>query len=106
MRALLALAIAASAAFSLPAHGQTRCWLFDEISQALEQTADEAQHGHGLMQNRQLLVLFVGPSGGWTLLRKTPRGLGCFVAAGEAWQDEPRGVRAGPSWGQLRWTWK
>ena len=85
-----ALAIAtAMAGQSPPATAQTTnyCGERDAMIKILRSQYKEGQRGLGIVNQTLLFELFVGPSGGWTMLATNANGKSCLIGSGEDWQD-------------------
>ena len=71
------------------------CGRHEEIRRLLAERFGERPQALGLQGNGQLLELFVSAERGtWTVVSVSPRGEGCILAAGRAWQEVPRPARA------------
>lgn len=95
-----ALALAAGAmhasALAAPAAAPP-CGLRSEIVTQLTQEHDEQQVAIGLSQQGQVLELWAGPNGGWTLLASLPTGISCIMALGERLEFKPFPLPGAPT---------
>tara|TARA_R110002096_G_scaffold403018_1_gene600511 strand:- start:971 stop:1273 length:303 start_codon:yes stop_codon:yes gene_type:complete len=79
--AILVLSGSANANVAAPPCGQR-----SDIVGQLAERHGEQRVALGLAQNGQVMELWVGPEGGWTLLASLPTGVSCVVAVGEQLQ--------------------
>ena len=85
---LLALTIAILAPSSVAAQGIGRCGLRAGVVAGLEQRYQEEQTALGLTAKGDLIEVFVGPSGSWTIIQTSPRGMSCIMATGSRWAQQ------------------
>ncbi|MCA8929510.1 MAG: hypothetical protein KDC18_15710 [Alphaproteobacteria bacterium] len=78
-----ASAAAATATVTVP------CGPRPEVVAQLAGRHDERQVAFGLARSGQVMELWAGPAGGWTLLATLPSGLTCLVAVGERLDVRP-----------------
>ena len=76
--AIPVLALAASAALARPVCAERRAYV-----EYLKVTLNETQEEIRLISERNLAELFVSPTGTWTLLATSPKGVSCLAASGE-----------------------
>lgn len=110
--AVLALGLALAVAFQSPSHGAARgeptrtvggavCLPRDVLVARLSDRFGEHRRGTGVIPGNddvspQVLELFVGSSGGWTLFIARADGVACVFVAGEDWRflDTRQGTNA------------
>jgi hypothetical protein len=78
---------------------EAACATQDEITALLGSRYGESAVSIGLTRTGQVLQIFSSDNGtSWTLLRTSPEGSTCIVAAGKHWQDlSPRRSPGQPS---------
>ncbi len=64
---------------------QIPCQMQATMTDRLARQFKEQPIGVGLINRSAALVLYTSPSGSWTLVSVTPRGMSCVKAAGSAW---------------------
>ncbi len=81
---------------ALPANAQSMCGPHEEMIKNLAGKYKEVRAGLGLAGDGNVVELYVGEDGSWTVLVTKPIGLTCMVAAGQDWQImAPQFVEAG-----------
>ncbi|MGL4280908.1 MAG: hypothetical protein ACRCS0_11115 [Albidovulum sp.] len=94
--------ISASLTFGLaaaapPAFAQAICGQYEALRAVLTDDYGESVSGRGLQSETRMIELWRSPeTGSWTLLMILPSGMGCILASGTDWQDEPK-ARIGTS---------
>lgn len=91
-RIILCRPLAAALALALahaPAAAQTPCMERTALGDHLARVYGERPAGSGIAGGAQLIEIFAGASGSWTLVVTTPDGRACVAAVGEAWQMLP-----------------
>lgn len=95
---VLTLVAAVLLAVTLPAAGQQAeaqptqrliaqiCRPHAEVEAKLLSDFGERKLGHGISGDGTLVELFAGPSGTFTVVKTSPRGVACIVDFGESWQ--------------------
>ncbi len=83
---VLGTLIALAAYFVTPADAQS-CNQRSEAVEHLFENYQEQPISNGISSSGHLVEIFVGPSGGFTILATTPQGLACVLATGENWRD-------------------
>ncbi|MDA8231062.1 MAG: hypothetical protein M0006_06965 [Magnetospirillum sp.] len=69
------------------------CGQRDDIMSSLARQFSEAPRELGLANNGAVIELTTSSDGRtWTLLLTRPDGTSCVIAAGEAWEAEPKAV--------------
>ena len=87
---LLATLIALTVApWPSPGAAQIICDDRDKMIEKLRDQFSEVQIWAGLADGRIFELWVACPDGSWTMLRTSPRGIACMVAAGEGWRGEP-----------------
>lgn len=89
-----------SCAFLLPAGlasanspiAEVVCAPTDEMRQKLSRQFGEVQQGTGLRGPDQVMELWSGNDGDWTLVMTYASGQSCIVAMGEHWSETPEKV--------------
>ncbi|MFQ5565022.1 MAG: hypothetical protein ACE5EU_01520 [Paracoccaceae bacterium] len=72
------------------AHAQLACGDRDAMVEQLSRTYGEVRKGAGLAGQAALFEVWASDSTGtWTILKTSPNGTSCLIAAGEFWRDEP-----------------
>ena len=80
------------ASFSLvtAAHAQTaKCGPRDALIAELTQKFGEVSHGAGIANNYQLIEVWSGVDGSWTILSSNVNGVSCIIASGANWTANP-----------------
>lgn len=68
-----------------------------DLLKQLEARFSEVPVAMGVSENGGVVEVFAAKDGAtWTVTITMPNGFSCMLAAGEAWQDVPRVVFAGP----------
>ncbi len=71
------------------AHAQLACGNRNSMVEQLSRTYGEARKGAGLAGQTALFEVWASDAtGSWTILKTTPNGMACVVAAGENWRDD------------------
>jgi hypothetical protein len=71
------------------AHAQLACGDRNSMVEQLSRTYGEARKGAGLAGQTALFEVWASnATGSWTILKTTPNGMACVVAAGENWRDD------------------
>ena len=88
----LGLAAGATRAETAPPVPGTRCVAdFRALAAELRSKYAEVPVSAGLERDGSLVSVFASSkTGSWTIVMSRPRGPSCVVAAGKAWQIEPR----------------
>ncbi len=84
---VLGTLVALAAYFVTPADAQSVCVQRSKAVEHLFENYQEQPISHGIASSGHLVEIFVGPSGGFTILATTPQGLACILATGENWRD-------------------
>ncbi len=88
-RLLLLTLVMLTTLYSVPAAAQMACMARDSAIAKLSDTYGEARRGRGLIGLTAVIEIWASEATGtWTILRTTPNGLTCIMAAGSNWQDE------------------
>ena len=71
------------------AHAQLACGDRDAVVEQLSRVYGEIRKGAGLAGQAALFEIWVSnATGTWTILKTTPDGIACMMAAGENWRDD------------------
>ncbi len=71
------------------AQAQLACGERTAMVEQLSRTYGEARKGAGLAGQTALFEIWASDAtGSWTILKTTPNGMACVVAAGENWRDD------------------
>lgn len=62
------------------------CFAHAEIEAKLLSDFGEKKLGHGISGDGNLVELFIAPTGTFTVVKTSPRGVSCIVDFGESWQ--------------------
>ena len=63
------------------------CGKYEHIVKNLKEKYGEVPRGIGIINDQQLIQLFVSEeTGTWTLVRSIKNGPACFLGAGQGWQ--------------------
>ena len=81
------IATLALSATSVAAQTRT-CGERDKIVAELEWKYGEYLQSAGLRNGTTMVEVFASESGSWSILYTQPDGTSCFVATGEAWQNQ------------------
>ena len=72
------------------AQAQMACGTRDAVVAKLGDKYGEVRRGGGLAQPTAIFEIWASEATGtWTILKTTPNGLTCVMAAGDGWQDDP-----------------
>ncbi len=72
------------------AQAQLGCGNRTAMVEQLSRTYGEARKGAGLAGQAALFEIWASDATGtWTILKTSPNGMACLIAAGENWRDEP-----------------
>ena len=86
MLVVLATLVVAALPFApASAQGISYCGLRAGVVAGLERRHQEVQTALGLTAKGNLIEVFASPSGSWTIIRTSPRGVSCIMAAGSRW---------------------
>jgi len=92
MRALIVIAFVVSLMPS-PSQSQMVCGPREAVVENLGQKYGETRRGSGLTGSTVIFEIWVSEeTRSWTILKTTASGWACVMAAGQAWQDDPRGI--------------
>ena len=71
------------------AHAQSACGDRNAMVEQLSRTYGEARKGAGLAGQTALFEVWTSnDTGSWTILKTSPNGIACVIAAGENWRDD------------------
>ncbi len=71
------------------AHAQLSCGDRTAMVEQLSRAYGEARKGAGLAGQTALFEIWASDvTGTWTILKTSPNGIACLIAAGENWRDE------------------
>ena len=71
------------------ARAQLSCGDRKAMVEQLSRTYGEARKGAGLAGRTALFEIWASDvTGSWTILKTTPNGIACLIAAGENWHDD------------------
>ena len=72
------------------AQAQLSCGDRNVMVEQLSRTYGETRKGAGLVGQAALFEVWASDvTGTWTILKTSPNGIACLIAAGENWRDEP-----------------
>jgi len=86
----LATIVAVVVVFTTPAYGQTMCAPRDHVLIRLDAMYGETVRMRGL-SGGNLVEMFAGAEGGWTIIATDPNGVTCIIAAGTDFVSIPAG---------------
>ncbi len=87
--ALSALILGMTVAGTPEAQAQMACGERDAVVAKLGENYGEVRRGGGLAGPTAIFEIFASEATGtWTILKTTPNGLTCFMAAGDGWHDD------------------
>lgn len=72
----------------VPASPGPMCGPHAAMVERLTKQFQESRKAAGLSQQAELIEVYAGNTGSWTIMVTSPAGLSCIVVAGEAWQPE------------------
>jgi hypothetical protein len=85
---VLAAAPAMSQQTQQPAQQSALCGVRTEIISKLSKDFKEAPMAVGMVDQTNVLEIFVSDLGTWTILATRPDGTSCIVSAGEGWDSK------------------
>ena len=97
---LTALAFCGVLLASEEASAQMACADHGKITGNLKREFNESRKAMGLTMTGQLVEIFAGESGSWTILLVTPDGTACSLSAGENWVWVEKGPRPAALWAE------
>ncbi len=87
---VMAALVIAALWFASAAQAQMACGTRDTVIEKLKGKYGEVRRGGGLAGPTVIFEIWASdnPPHTWTILKTTPNGLTCLMAAGESWQDD------------------
>lgn len=74
----------------------TSCADRAQMQQFLTRTFRERQVGHGMVDAKMIMEIYVSDSGTWTVMVTNTDGIACIIATGDEWD--------GPAWTNPRFS--